>query len=490
MDAMAAEGRKVTNSGGGRATLGVTPALNACFLPRRSVTAVTVLNMGKPMNFAVFLARKSGERPLAGPPATWAERAEVRRTLTRLYNRYIPESEPSLRLAQLALIRCAHLTNEMTSIERIAPEASAMIARSVIETSLVGSYLAYGDHDFADRLLKRQAAPARRLLERIVVGDVHPGLDLLKEVRMIQGPLDSDLSEVRKLADLQTICRELDTKAPFSSGNLASLLYDEAYSALSEHVVHPTAESLRRHEVAQNSGRLPPPALVRVAILHPRRWRLYIGPDRFDHVGAGWASTAAMIALAASLSRALAEPSALLDRGAQEIASNDGMSWSASPARMAAASQVAKHADLSVASLNVAGSVVRTLAVTDAFRALSHSDQLVVALEVLDLCRSPQGWLRVLGPRVSRFRRRDRDRAGSILGGAASSDPQAMLATLLLVYSSAWPDDPDTSRTRLSDFDGSSPHKAGALDRVLANSPRTSLKEALRRQKQQISDLP
>ncbi len=288
--------------------------------------------------------------------------------MLRLYNRRIPNSEPSLRLAQLALIRCVHLTSEMTRIEKVAPEAAAMVARSVIETSLIGSYFAYGSHDLADRLIKRQAASARRLLERIAAGDQHPGLDLLREVRMIQGPLEATLSGIPKLVDLQTICRELDGRPPFSNGNLASLLYDEAYSTLSEHVVHPTAESLRRHDSVQGAGLLPPPKFAVVALLHPRKWKIYIGPERFDQVGAGWASTAAMIALCASLSRALGEPSRILDRGSREIASNDGRTWSASPARMAAVGQLAKQADLSVTSLNMAGSIVRTLAVTDRFR--------------------------------------------------------------------------------------------------------------------------
>jgi hypothetical protein len=98
--------------------------------------------------------------------------------------------DDALEFAQLALRRCTYLLLEMYAIERRAPEACALVARSVVETALIGSYLAVTP-DASSRLVKKQAKHSRRLRDRLLAGDNDAVLALAErglEHRVEPGP--------------------------------------------------------------------------------------------------------------------------------------------------------------------------------------------------------------------------------------------------------------------------------------------------------------
>src|SRR5687768_3842875 len=109
------------------------------------------------MSFAVFIARKSGRRtkldslPRHWKLAAWRMLIEIHWLALAKAGRATPELE----LAQLALRRCLYLTRELGLVHRCAPEAAVMVARSIIETALVGSYLTIQGAGGAERLMKK-----------------------------------------------------------------------------------------------------------------------------------------------------------------------------------------------------------------------------------------------------------------------------------------------------------------------------------------------
>lgn len=450
------------------------------------------------MSFAVYIARQSGER-IRPSTTEKGDRARILSNLEALLVSEIDEARPGLQLAQLSLVRCFYLQSELTAIEKKAPEATMALARMCVETALIGSYLALSNEsDLADRMMKGLGTYARRLQRRFKEGRPLSGLDLLPDIPLISNAIAPRLQDVVKSHDLFSICRELDKHLPFSEGNLATLLYEETYTVLSNHVVHPTVLTLSRHS---GGGALAP--FVPAASPLVRRAAMIAGlrPSPLDARGASWSATAATVALSAAFARGIGQPSEEWDRGAQEIRGIDGYWWSGSPARMIGARELARMADLpALSALNTAGFMVRVAAVSDPFQGLSPNEQFVCASEIFDLVRTwwqKMTFLRVAAPHALP---NGGTQTPQICTGAAGDSTQASLAALALVYAGAWPDDPDQVRARIEEFDLSAPHRQGVYSELRDSYPhlldsrpsdvRSSWRRSLTRMKEHHRRLP
>src|SRR6266851_1410830 len=203
----------------------------------------------RPYSFSVFIARRSGLRSRRDPQIGRREKELFHSDLMELAQTRRVCGDAELEVAQLALRRSLHLVSEMARITDVAPEAAAMAGRSVVEQALVGSYLALyrAPGGGVAGLLKRQRGYAGKLREHFLKGDMVGALALLPKVSFVAAPLSSDLGSVTGAPDLRNICSLLDEKEPFKSGNLATLIYYEAYAVLSNLVVHATPQALERH---------------------------------------------------------------------------------------------------------------------------------------------------------------------------------------------------------------------------------------------------
>lgn len=351
--------------------------------------------------------------------------------------------DSALELAQLGLRRCLYLMREMDRTERSAPEASAMVSRAILETALVSSYLALHQGDAADRLLKKQASPARRVRDRFLRGELVAALGLFPDVEYLSGPLSPQLGATRSAPDLSQICAWLDGRPPFQTNQLATLLYEESYTALSNVVEHPTPASLERYRKGWRLIRL-------------RRWRPVrsFPPDTLVHV-----AYPAVGALGAALATALGRGAADLESWAQEAATADGYTWTASPARSLAVQGLGEMVRIvPVWKLNLGGFAVRALAMSASFRAASPDEQLVAAAEVLERARRPPHLAATfLLSAKSKIRRRITEpyRSGGegvrlAASGALASDPIGLVAAMALVFAATWPDDPTDTDQRLT----------------------------------------
>jgi hypothetical protein len=382
--------------------------------------------------------------------------------LLQLLRRDIDQNSQGLLFAQLALSRCMYLVSELMSIERKAPEAAMALDRSIVETALVGSYLALeADEDTAIRMMKGMHTYARRLRQRFLSSAPIGALALMPEVPLIAKAMASEVEAVRKQRDLYSMCVKLDQHPPFSDGALATLLYEESYAVLSNHVVHPTVLSLSRHRSGPHLPWTPMPGPWDVLFnTTGRALKHAVRPSSLEVKGAGHVASASMIALGAALARGLGEPSELLDRGAQDVRGIDGYWWSGSPARMNAALDLARMADLPTrTALNAVGFLVRVLAASDAFQSLCSDDQLICASEVIDRVRAQQRHLSRLPLARASSRPRGHAQTSTVCAAGAASNSQALLAALALVYAGQWPDSPEAVQDRLEAFDRAMPHR-------------------------------
>jgi hypothetical protein len=419
---------------------------------------------GKPQSFTVFIARRSGRRFEVQPPgASRFEGLTVMRQLRNLANTDVSRMPEDLLLAQLALRRCLYMLREMISIERRAPEACSLTARSIIETALVGAYLALNE-DVADRLLKKQASFSRRLRGRILAGDTTGILAVMAAANFLSDPLDDRLDEVAAAPSFAQIATWLDQRPPFSSTRLASHLYDEAYSFLSNYVEHPTPMSLARHQG------------VRRHRLSSRRFRPAspVAALTLTHT-----AMPAVAALASCIASRLGKDPTQLDRMASEAISADGHWWSGSPLRSAAATALFASAGLTRPRADTVGFAMRMLAHRDALRNAPDTEQLVTALEAVEAARSIAALLQMFRwkPIPSHV---DLGRWRRVSGEDLVEDPASVVAALLLSYAGLWPADSEGLRLRLAAASaGASAVTPGALDRILATDP-PPLREAMR----------
>jgi hypothetical protein len=442
-------------------------------------------------SFAVFISRKSGTRVAKrGTSLPIETQIEL---IDELMSTSIPDTEPGLQLAQLSLIRCRYLIGELSLLEprtRLhlakeiglihtrTPEAYCMLSRSIVETALVGSYLAIEQGDYVDQMMKTLQGSAKRMRDRFLSGDHTAALRLLSDLKFISEPLNPALDGTRKALDIKSLCERLDKVEPFSNGGYASRLYDETYSLLSNHVVHPTPFSLRRHQrlafdrpptrLWTRMGRRPSWTRMRGPTLRPRT--MSPPPAPVEEIGAGWAAGAATVALAASLARGLGKPNSELDAGLSDIEALDGYFWSGSPAGMMAAAQLAELVGLpSTSALNHFGFLIRMFAATDIFRTLSYPEQLIATSEVIDRMRDHPSIFKFI---LSKGRPlKSAQCTPEIAAGSAATHPQSLTAALALVYAAAWPDSPNAIQSRLEDMDRLAPHDVGVLHYMMSHSP-------------------
>ena len=430
----------------------------------RRLLASARLQSGRPQTFAVFIARRSGRRPpFTGHKATLAKALRIKLDLLRLGATRQTKADPALELARLALRRSLYLIGEMQRTERSSPEASAMLARSVVETALTGSFLALHRGDAAQRLIKKQSRPAKRIRDRFLRGDTLAALALLPEVSYLTGPLSSDLGTVKEAPDLASISAWLDSHPPFNRGSLATLLYEETYTPLSNFVEHPTPNALSRYAKTRLLGfRLP---------------RLYAPAPAFSSKTLMYVALPSVGALASTLSAALGRNHNHFDDWALEAVSVDGYMWTASPVRSLAVRGLGEMAGLDRTwKLNLVGYAVRLLAVSDEMRNATEAMQFVAAVEVIDRARRPirLAGTFLLGPH-SEFRRRittlhqTEDHApGLITDDTITEDPQGLLAALALAYAGLWPDESARVETILDRLKTDRPSglRTGVLDHI------------------------
>lgn len=439
-------------------TLPTFQELRRLLASARSLTA-------RPQTFAVFVARRSGRRPsFTGHKATLAKVLRIKLDLLRLGVTRQTKEDSALELAQLALRRSLYLVGEMRRTERSSPEASAMLARSIIETALTGSFLALHRGDAAQRLIKKQSRPAKRIRDRFLGGDTLAALALLPEVSYLTGPLSSDLGTVKEAPDLASISAWLDGHPPFNRGSLATLLYEETYTPLSNFVEHPTPNALNRYTKTWLFGlRLP---------------RLYAPAPAFSRKTLTHVALPSVAALASTLSTALGRNPRHFDDWALEAVSVDGYAWTASPARSLAVRGLGELVGLDRTwKLNLVGYAIRLLAVSDEMRNATEAEQLAAAVEVVDRARRPirLAGTFLLGP-SSRIRKRiatwlqSDDRAPALIAdGAVTEDPQGLVSALGLAYAGLWPDDGASVEVILSRLksDGPSRLHTGVLDQIV-----------------------
>lgn len=364
-------------------------------------------------------------------------------------------NDPELVQSQRALRRCLYLMREMHSLEKSAPEACALVARAIIETALVGSFLAITPES-SERFIKRQAKHSRRLRSRLLANsndDVH---GILADAEFIAAPLDPRLDEFRAAPDFSQIAQQLDTHPPFTEGSLATHLYEEAYAFLSNYVEHPTPLSLARHADISHF-RLP-----------KRRFapRSPIDARTLNHV-----ATPAIAALAGCIARRLGEPHEVLDGWAREALHADGGGWSGSPLRFATVTETLAGIGLDRRRANFLGILISATGTSDELRKATAAEQMVAALELMDCGKS---WLSLL--ELVRRGRRARTVAEleclRLEAADFERDAEVAIAALYLAYAGVWP----VNRASLRELvrtasEGAGAVRPGTLNRMLSEGP-------------------
>lgn len=429
---------------------------------------------GKPQSFTVFVARRSGRRFEVEKSA--ANRLDGLRFHWQL--RYLAGTDArppvdGIGLAQLALRRCNYMLGEMFAIEHRAPEASSLAARSVIETALIGAYLALNPH-VGDEFVKKQASFSRRLRNRMLAGDMEGVLAVLADVDFLADPLKPQLKPVPAAPSFAQIASWLDQHPPFSRHGLATHLYDEAYSFLSNYVEHPTPMSLGRHRNVRR---------------HRLTWRRFRPSEPVAPLTLTHAAVPAVAALASCLASVQGRSTDLADRAASEALSADGYWWSGSLLRGAAAASLFTSAGLTRTRADVIGFAVRILAHNDAMRNSSDAEQLVATLEAVEIAKSTAAMVQMLWSRpapswidTDAWRRR-------LPEGGLIYDPAGVVAALLLVYSGLWPSEPASLDRRFADAASAAIQvPPNALARVLTTDP-PRFREFMRRERLRVDTL-
>jgi hypothetical protein len=440
-----------------------------------------------PYSFAVFIARRSGGRRSRDAVIPWKGRERVGQDLLALAEDPGLSASDEYVFGQQALRRCLHLISEMRRIADVAPVACAITGRAVVETALVGAFVVlYGSEaGSVAGLMKSQRRYSRRLRDYFLGGNTVAALALLPEVSFVADPLRSEYDDAGQTPDLKRVCELLDKKSPFT-GNLATQIYNETYSLLSNRYVHATPQSVGRYRdhAATSSAKGVP--------------RFSVAPE-FPTKSIIHAVLPVIGALASCLASVLGQATDYFDQWFREVNNVDGYDWSGSLARTAAVEGLAELAGLlSVGALNAVGITVRFLATADPMRSAAPAEQLLVACEVVDRARTalpvPLNHRKLAMLRVPRLVLRRRspipgDRAQCLSQGNAADDPQALLAALALVYAGLWPDDSDAVARRLADFDGTAPHEPGALTRLLSGRPRPSVRAVRARWREQVAKM-
>lgn len=380
---------------------------------------------GGPSTFTVFVARYAGARRTDRPAL--ASRSVSRNMMREVRRLAEVDSggDPGLHLGQLALRRCYYLIGEMFLVDRKHPEAGALLARAIIETALVGSYLVL-EPAVSERFVKKQASYSRRLRARILTTNRDELLDVLADVEFLAAPLADHLDTFKAAPDFAGMASQLDRHPPFQDTALATYLYDEGYSFLSNYVEHPTPLSLARH-----SRVLP----------YSRGWRRYSPRQRVHRMTLTHVASPGIGALASCIARRMGRDHTLFDEWALEAQYADGRTWPGSPLRYATVTATLESIDLNPLRANALGAILLSLGTADEFRFLTASEQLVAVLEAMRAAREQSALRRFL-------------LGGQPIGGARplnflevpskelESDAEVTIAALFLAYAGLWPTDP------------------------------------------------
>jgi hypothetical protein len=442
----------------------------------------------RPYSFFVFIARRSGSRPQYLSTLGHREVTQFWSGVRQLAATTRVEGDEELEVAQLALRRCLYLVSEMTRVTEVAPEAAAMAGRSVVESALVGSYLALHRATGASAagLMKRQRGQARQLRDYFLKGDMIGAIELLPEVSFISAPLKPALTTAAGTPDLRNICSLLDEREPFHEGKLATQLYYETYAALSNLIVHATPQSFERYRKSRIRAKGRGPTVYGPATTLP--------VQTLRH-----AVLPAIGGLCGCLARSLDMPADYYDLWLKEAGSVDGYEWSGSIVRTAAVEGLAELVELpSVYALNAAGFAIRALATLGTMINASSADQLMASSEIIDRARTirrrpgllPLRLLASLSLISRSYSPRASDKTGEIATGCAAEHPQALLASLALVYAGLWPDNAETVNERLDAFDKTAPHELGVLGRLRSQARRQDVRNMHKKWRDQVTRMP
>lgn len=458
----------------------------------------------RPMTLAVYIARRSGNRPRRQLPHSRTPK-DVRAFERRVWQLLSvePSSEP-VRLGQYALRRCFYLYNELAMAERKQLESAILLGRCIIETALTGSYLVIRSPDAIAQFSKKNSGAAQMLRERFQQGDPLGALRLLGQVDFISESLNTSRPGVDQFPRFRKICTELDKHPPYATHRLASLIYEESYVVYSNHSEHPTIESLARHEgrhkwaslFAQISSPSKPLRRVRGSLFRPPR--LVPGSTL------NFSVAPAIGALCGTLARSLNVPFDDFDYWANEAAEVDGLTWSGSPARWLATNGLARLCELSTARrLDCAGWAVRACAAMGFFDGCTEKLQLLVCSQIFDDVREVGKLAEhfpgygIISSTMLKKRRSVGRVTQNINNGQATTHPQSLLAALTLVYTNVWPDDSDHVSQALARIDAAGPIESNAiLDAFENGTHRTSVsfreyrRSVWSRLKNQIETMP
>ncbi|WP_366145766.1 DUF5677 domain-containing protein [Nocardioides sp.] len=343
----------------------------------------------------------------------------------------------------------------MYRLEKSAPEACALVARAIIETALVGAFLAITP-DSSERFIKKQAKHSRRLRSRLLANsneDVH---DVLADAEFLAAPLDASLDGFRAAPDFSQIAQQLDMHPPFAEGSLATHLYEEAYAFLSNYVEHPTPLSLARHSRVQHF-RLP---RRRFAPHSP------VDPRTLNHVAAP-----AIAALAGCVARGVGQPHEVLDQWAREALHADGGRWSGSPLRHETVTATLSGIGLDHRRANLLGLLISATGTSDELRKAPVAEQMIAVLELMD---SGKSWRSLLA--LARHGRTARTALELECLGLEPADferdAEVAMAALYLAYAGVWPVDRASLRKLVRTASkGAASVRPGAFNRTLAEHP-------------------
>lgn len=423
---------------------------------------------GGSRTFSVFVSRYAGERSRARPSGVSRhKRVSIYGVFVELHRlAEIRTSDEGLRLAQLALRRSYYLMAEGLRIERTAPEAAALAARSAIETALVGAYVALTP-DVAERFQKKQAKNSRRARAHILSTNRDEVVDVLADVGFLSAPLANTLDNFRAAPDFAQMAVELDQHEPFAASGLATYLYNEVYAFLSNFVEHPTPLSLTRHAV-----------VVPVWRRHIQRAARYRPAEPVHPAALTHAVAPAVAALASVIARKLHRPYALFDEWTRDAQFADGFTWSGSPLRHATVSATFATAGLTMHRANAVGWAAVSVGMLDNFREAAAPDQLLAALEMLAAGGSWRSLNALLLGRPIPVRDLPVPDAPD---DQIAAHPRVIVAALLLAYAGVWPQKPvvlrDLVRSASLRLRTLEPNAYGRI----ATGPRPPVRENFRR---------
>jgi hypothetical protein len=289
------------------------------------------------------------------------------------------------------------------------PSESALLAlRSLVDTALVGSWLAIHGDSAEGRFVKRQVRESDRLLAWVDPEGLRGRVDLFAaEAARLQEVINR-ADENAGMPDLFQIAQAVERELPGEASEAATDLYAEIYSPLSNLVAHTSSASLSRY-VSMDTKRLrtdPFPVAVTAGVLR----------------GAG----ASVALLSGFVAREAKKPADDFLRKARELI--EPRFWPTTPLHYLVATAIATRVGLPTARwLDSYGIRVRAKMKRPRRRTASARDQLAEALRTSDFTR-----------KVATRGRIERKATNVLESRTLLSEPEFWVAALVLMAAGVW----------------------------------------------------